>query len=54
MSMLLSLVNLIIHLTEEIQTLRANLKQARLEYQTLEAEVRELRSKETSTQVCHI
>ena len=36
---------------EEIQTLRANLKEARQEHQTLEAQVRELRSIETSTKV---
>lgn len=36
---------------EEIQTLRANLKGARQEHQTLEAQVRELRSIETSTKV---
>ena len=36
---------------EEIQTLRANLKDARQEHQTLEAQVRELRSIETSTKV---
>lgn len=37
---------------EEIQTLRANLKEARQEHQTLEAQARELRSIETSTRVC--
>ena len=37
--------------TEEIQTLRTNLKDARQEHQTLEAQVRELRSIETSTKV---
>jgi nucleoprotein TPR len=36
---------------EEIQTLRSNLKQARQEHQALEAQVRELRSTETSTKV---
>ena len=36
---------------EEIQNLRANLKEARQEHQTLEAQVRELRSIETSTKV---
>ena len=36
---------------EEIQTLRANLKEARQEHQTLEAQARELRSIETSTKV---
>lgn len=36
---------------EEILTLRTNLKEARLEHQTLEAQVRELRSIETSTKV---
>ena len=36
---------------EEIQTLRANLKEARQEHQTLEAQARELRSIETSTRV---
>lgn len=36
---------------EEIQTLRANLKQARQENQALESQVRELRSTETSTKV---
>lgn len=36
---------------EEIQTLRANLKEARQVHQTLEAQVRELRSIETSTKV---
>ncbi|CAA7262954.1 unnamed protein product [Cyclocybe aegerita] len=34
---------------EEIQTLRANLKEARQEHQALESQVRELRSMETST-----
>ncbi|KAJ3503028.1 hypothetical protein NLJ89_g8615 [Agrocybe chaxingu] len=34
---------------EEIQTLRANLKEARQEHQALESQVRELRSTETST-----
>ena len=36
---------------EEVQNLRANLKEARQEHQTLEAQVRELRSTETSTKV---
>lgn len=36
---------------EEVQTLRSNLKQARQEHQALEAQVRELRSTETSTTV---
>lgn len=36
---------------EEIQTLRTNLRQARQEYQTLESQVRELRSTETSNKV---
>lgn len=36
---------------EEIQTLRSNLKQARQEHQTLEAQVRELRSTENATKV---
>ena len=38
-------------LAEEIQALRSNLKEARQEYQTLEIQVRELRSTETSTKV---
>ena len=37
--------------SEEIKTLRANLKQARQDHQALEAQVRELRSTETSTRV---
>lgn len=36
---------------EEINTLRANLKEARQEHQALEAQVRELRSTETTTKV---
>ncbi len=36
----------------EIQTLRADLKQARQEHQALERQVRELTSAETSTKVC--
>lgn len=39
-------------LPEEIHTLRANLKEARQEHQTLEAQVRELRSTETAIKVC--
>ena len=35
--------------TEEIQTLRTNLKQARQEHQALEGQLRELRSAETAT-----
>ena len=36
---------------EEIQTLRSNLKEARQDYQSLEAQLREVRSAETSTKV---
>ncbi|SRR6266550_1082238 len=36
---------------EEIQTLRSNLKEARQDYQSLESQLRELRSAETSTKV---
>jgi nucleoprotein TPR len=36
---------------EEVQTLRANLREARQDHQALEAQVRELRSAETSTKV---
>lgn len=37
-----------IHHTDEIQTLRANLKQARQDHQALESQLRELRSMETA------
>ena len=37
------------NLTEEIQNLRSNLKQARQEHQSLEGQLRELRSAETAT-----
>lgn len=37
------------NLTDEIQTLRTNLKQARQEHQALEGQLRELRSSETAT-----
>jgi nucleoprotein TPR len=36
---------------EEVQTLRASLREARQDHQALEAQVRELRSAETSTKV---
>ena len=38
-------------MTEEISTLRTNLKQSRHEYQELEGQVRELRSTENSSKV---
>ena len=37
----------------EIQTLRADLKQARQDHQALERQLRELTSAETSTKVCY-
>jgi len=37
--------------TGEIQTLRANLKQARQDYQSLETQLREVRSTENATKV---
>ncbi len=37
--------------SEEIHTLRANLKEARMEHQSMEAQLRELRSTETATKV---
>lgn len=41
--------------TDEIKTLRANLKEARQEHQALEVQVRELRSTETSSKVhCYV
>ena len=48
-------VTLTHRVVEEIQTLRTNLRQARQDYQTLESQVRELRSTETSNKVlpCH-
>ena len=36
---------------EEIHTLRVNLKEARMEHQSMEAQLRELRSTETATKV---
>jgi len=36
---------------EEIHTLRANFKEARMEHQSIEAQLRELRSRETATKV---
>lgn len=38
---------------EEIQTLRVNLKQARQDQQSLETQLREVRSAESSTKVRH-
>ena len=38
---------------EEIHTLRVNLKQARQDQQSLETQLRELRSAESSTKVRH-
>lgn len=40
------------HITEEVTTLRANLKDARQEHQKLETQIRDLRSAETSNKVC--
>lgn len=40
-----------LRVTEEVQSLRTSLRQARQDHQTLEAQVRELRSTETSTKV---
>ena len=37
--------------SEEIHSLRANLKEARMEHQSMEAQLRELRSRETATKV---
>lgn len=45
------LVLMLLYYIEEIQTLRTNLKEARQDYQSLETQLREVRSAETSTKV---